>query len=76
MLETARLVLRPLRVADADLLVALHADERVSRFVGAHTRAQVLARLAAVERQWAERGHGLFAARGASEPSTRTTSRR
>jgi RimJ/RimL family protein N-acetyltransferase len=60
-LETARLRLRPLTTADADLWVALHADEQVSRFVGSYTRDAALDRLAGIERQWSERGHGLFA---------------
>ena len=60
-LETARLRLRPLTVADADLWVDLHADERVNRFVGTYTRQAALDRLAWIEKQWSERGHGLFA---------------
>ncbi|MGQ4511713.1 GNAT family N-acetyltransferase [Streptomyces sp. DW26H14] len=61
MIETERLVLRPLTVADADRFVALHADERVNRFVGSYTRERAEERLAGIERQWAERGHGLCA---------------
>ncbi|WP_329454989.1 GNAT family N-acetyltransferase [Streptomyces sp. NBC_01497] len=61
MIETERLVLRPLTRADTDLLVALHADERVSRFVGSYTRERAEERLAGIERQWTERGHGLCA---------------
>ncbi|WP_335936120.1 GNAT family N-acetyltransferase [Streptomyces sp. PTD5-9] len=61
MIETERLSLRPLRLADADAFVELHADPRVNRFVGACSRQQALERLAAIERQWVERGHGLFA---------------
>jgi RimJ/RimL family protein N-acetyltransferase len=60
-IETERLLLRPLTMADVDAFVALHADERVNRFVGAYSREQARERLAAVERQWAERGHGLCA---------------
>jgi RimJ/RimL family protein N-acetyltransferase len=60
-IETERLSLRPLRVGDVDAFVALHADERVNRFVGAYSHQQALDRLASVERQWAERGHGLCA---------------
>jgi RimJ/RimL family protein N-acetyltransferase len=62
MIETTRLVLRPLTVGDVDRFVALHADPRVNRFVGSYTPETALARLEQVERQWAERGHGLFAA--------------
>lgn len=61
MIETERLLLRPLRVADVDAFVALHADARVNRFVGAYSPEQARERLAAIERQWAERGHGLCA---------------
>lgn len=43
------------------MFVALHADERVNRFVGAYSHQQALDRLATVEQQWAERGHGLCA---------------
>jgi RimJ/RimL family protein N-acetyltransferase len=53
--------MRPLLVSDVDLFVALHADPRVNRFVGSYTHDQALARLEGIERQWAERGHGLFA---------------
>lgn len=60
-LETPRLRLRPLTVADADAWVALHADARVSRFTGSYSRETALARLRHVERQWSTRGHNLFA---------------
>ena len=60
-LETPRLRLRPLTVDDVDLWVALHADDRVNRFVGAYTRQSALDRLAVVEKQWQTRGHNLFA---------------
>jgi RimJ/RimL family protein N-acetyltransferase len=61
MLETARLVLRPLTTDDADALVELHADPRVHRFVSFFTRERAVERLASNERQWAERGYGLYA---------------
>lgn len=61
MIETARLSLRPMGIDDVDAFVALHADERVNRFVGSYSREQALERLRANERQWAERGHGLCA---------------
>ncbi|OKJ39073.1 GNAT family N-acetyltransferase [Streptomyces sp. CB01580] len=61
MIETERLSLRPLRLSDADAFVELHADPRVNRFVGAYSRPRALERLAAIEGQWAERGHGLCA---------------
>jgi RimJ/RimL family protein N-acetyltransferase len=62
-LETARLRLRPLTTSEADVAawVELHADPRVSEFVGSYTRERAVERLGVIERQWAERGHGLFA---------------
>lgn len=61
MIETERLLLRPLRVSDLDDFVELHADPQVNRFVGAFSRQQALERLTGIERQWDERGHGLCA---------------
>ncbi|MEO3767207.1 GNAT family N-acetyltransferase [Streptomyces sp. B5E4] len=61
MIETERLLLRPLTTQDADAFVTLHADERVNRFVGAYSPEQARERLVTIERQWAERGHGLCA---------------
>ena len=61
MIETERLILRPLSTSDVDAFVALHADPRVNRFVGSYTRQQALERLRSIERQWDERGHGLCA---------------
>ncbi|MEV5683085.1 GNAT family N-acetyltransferase [Streptomyces sp. NPDC052164] len=61
MIETERLLLRPLRVEDVHAFVALHADARVNRFVGAYSHEQASERLVSIERQWAERGHGLCA---------------
>ena len=60
-LETQRLRLRPFTTVDVDLWVALHADDRVNRFVGSYTRETALARLEEVEAQWSTRGHNLFA---------------
>ncbi|MFJ1924158.1 MULTISPECIES: GNAT family N-acetyltransferase [unclassified Streptomyces] len=61
MIETERLTLRPLATSDTDAFVELHADPEVNRFVGAYSPQQALERLAGIERQWAERGHGLCA---------------
>lgn len=62
-LETARLRLRPLTASEADIeaWIELHADPRVNEFVGSYTRERAVQRLEIVERQWATRGHGLFA---------------
>lgn len=61
MIETERLLLRPLYVSDVDVFVELHDDPQVNRFVGSFSRQQARERLTAIERQWAERGHGLCA---------------
>ncbi|MGY1438985.1 GNAT family N-acetyltransferase [Streptomyces reniochalinae] len=60
-IETERLLLRPLTRDDVDRMVTLHADPEVTRFVPTFTRAQAYARLVEIEDQWAERGHGLCA---------------
>jgi RimJ/RimL family protein N-acetyltransferase len=61
LINTARLVMRPLTMNDLDALVDLHADPRVNRFVPAFSREQMVERLADIEQQWLERGHGLCA---------------
>jgi RimJ/RimL family protein N-acetyltransferase len=61
MLETERLLLRPLRVDDADAYVRLHLHGEVSQFLGPYSRPVALDRLRMIERQWAERGHGRCA---------------
>jgi RimJ/RimL family protein N-acetyltransferase len=60
-IETERLILRPLTRDDVNAFVTLHGDARVNRFVGVYSRDQALERLAGIERQWSERGHGLCA---------------
>ncbi|MBO8193967.1 GNAT family N-acetyltransferase [Streptomyces oryzae] len=60
-IETERLLLRPLTTQDLDFFVQLHSDPEVTRYVPAFTREQAVERLAEIERQWAERGHGLCA---------------
>jgi RimJ/RimL family protein N-acetyltransferase len=62
-IETDRLVLRPLAVADLDEVVGMHAMPEVKRTMGAFDRAAALARLERNEREWDERGHGLMAIR-------------
>lgn len=61
MIETERLLLRPLHVSDIDVFVELHIDPKVNRFIGSFSRQQALERLTAIQRQWDERGHGLCA---------------
>jgi RimJ/RimL family protein N-acetyltransferase len=61
LIETRRLVLRELVMADLDEFVALHRDPEVVRFVRALDRAQAKERLRANEQEWEARGHGLLA---------------
>jgi RimJ/RimL family protein N-acetyltransferase len=62
--ETERLLLRRWRADDAPALAAINADPEVMRFIG---RGAVLGRglsddlLARFEREWRERGFGLWA---------------
>ncbi len=61
MIETERLVLRPLSREDLEVFVALHEDPEVTRFIGQLDRREAAERLRAYEREWRERGHGMFA---------------
>jgi len=61
LIETERLVLRRLVMADLDEFAALHRDPEVVRFVWALDRAQAKERLQANEQEWRERGHGMLA---------------
>ncbi|HET6866940.1 MAG TPA: GNAT family N-acetyltransferase [Solirubrobacteraceae bacterium] len=63
LIETDRLVLRPLVVADVDEVVAMHAMPKVKRTMGAFDRAAALARLERNQLEWDERGYGLVAIR-------------
>jgi RimJ/RimL family protein N-acetyltransferase len=60
-IETERLLLRPLEVADIDDFVALQDDPEVTRFIGRLERPEAEERLRLVEQEWLERGHGMFA---------------
>lgn len=60
-IETERLRMRPLGIEYLDELVALSDDPDVTRFVTALDRPMAEERLRANEREWAERGHGMFA---------------
>ena len=62
LLETKRLLLRELTQAHLAEVVALHSDPEVARFVRPLDRAQAEERLLANEKEWRERGHGMFAA--------------
>ena len=61
MIETERLLLRPLTAADIDEVVEMHAMPEVQRTMGAFDRAAAIGRLERNEREWAERGYGLVA---------------
>ena len=60
-IETDRLLLRPLTTADLDEVVELHAMPDVKRTMGAFDRRAAQARLERNELEWDERGHGLVA---------------
>jgi RimJ/RimL family protein N-acetyltransferase len=60
-IETERLVLRPLRLEDVDELVALQARPEVSRFMRSVDREQARLWIEDNLREWDERGHGLMA---------------
>jgi RimJ/RimL family protein N-acetyltransferase len=61
-IETDRLTLRPLAMADVDDLVALGEDPEVTRFVDRLDRAAAVERVRSAEREWRERGAGMFVA--------------
>jgi RimJ/RimL family protein N-acetyltransferase len=58
-LETDRLLLRPLTVADLDDYVSMHSTPDVVRTMGPVSEPDAVARLERNEREWRERGHGL-----------------
>jgi RimJ/RimL family protein N-acetyltransferase len=60
-IETDRLLLRPLTFADVDELVAMHAHAEVERFMGPFDRAGAVTRIESNQREWQERGHGRMA---------------
>ena len=61
LIETDRLLLRPLTTADLDEVIEMHAMPEVIRTMGAYDRLAATARLERNECEWAERGHGLVA---------------
>jgi RimJ/RimL family protein N-acetyltransferase len=62
-IETKRLLLCPLVPGDLDEFVALHDDPEVTRFIRRLERSKAKERLRLNEREWLERGHGMFAVR-------------
>jgi RimJ/RimL family protein N-acetyltransferase len=61
LIETERLVLRPLVMADLDEVVEMHAAPEIVSAMGTFGRARAAARLESNEREWRDRGHGLMA---------------
>jgi RimJ/RimL family protein N-acetyltransferase len=60
-IETDRLLLRPLTTADVDEVVAMHAMPEVVRTMGTFRRSSTVTRLEQNEQEWRERGRGLVA---------------
>ena len=60
-IETERLLLRPLTMEDLDEFVAVHAHPDVVRHIRPFDRDGAIQRLQADQREWAEWGHGLLA---------------
>jgi ribosomal-protein-alanine N-acetyltransferase len=61
-LETPRLILRPLCEADLDALTALRADPEVARHLGqSRTREEMAERVAKIVDHWQRHGFGIFA---------------
>ncbi|RZI93402.1 MAG: N-acetyltransferase [Rubrivivax sp.] len=70
---TRRLVLRPPREGDLDILTALHADPAVNRFCAAatpHGRAATEAQLQTWLNHWQTRGFGHWAIAEREQPDT------
>jgi RimJ/RimL family protein N-acetyltransferase len=61
LIETERLVLRPIGLADLDEFVELHGGPEVTRFVRPLDRAAAEKRLELAEREWGEQGYGMLA---------------
>lgn len=61
LVETQRLLLRPVEPTDLDEFAALHADPEVTQFIRPLDRAAAEARLRLAEREWQETGYGLVA---------------
>ena len=59
-IETDRLVLTPMTIADLDHYLELHSDPDVARFLGPMDRELATTRLESDACVWGERGHGLF----------------
>jgi RimJ/RimL family protein N-acetyltransferase len=60
-IETGRLKLRQIEMADLDEFAALHADPEVTRFVRPLDRAAARERLELAGLEWAQQGYGMLA---------------
>jgi RimJ/RimL family protein N-acetyltransferase len=60
-LQTARLRMRPLVLADLDDLFRLRADPEVSRYIGVRNRDETAVALASFVDHWREYGFGIWA---------------
>jgi RimJ/RimL family protein N-acetyltransferase len=61
LIETPRLILRPIAFSDLDNLVALGSDPQVTEFVARLDRGSAEERIGMAEREWREHGYGMFA---------------
>lgn len=64
LLETERLLLRPIGPGDLDDFAELHADPEVTRFIRPLDRDAAAERIRVDGLEWERRGHGIFTIRG------------
>jgi RimJ/RimL family protein N-acetyltransferase len=62
-IETDRLLLRPVTLADLDELVRLHEDPEVARFMGPPDREWLVGWVEGSQREWSELGYGRMTIR-------------
>ena len=63
LIETERLLLEPVTLADLDEFVRLHEDPEVARFMGSPDREWLVGWAEGNEREWAELGYGRMTIR-------------
>ena len=61
MIETGRLLLRPMALEDRDALIAIYSDAEVAQFMSPFGEDEADQRLDDWRRSWRERGYGLMA---------------
>lgn len=61
LIETQRLLLRPIELDDLDQFAALHADPEVTGFIRPLDRAAAKERIHRDGNEWLQRGHGILA---------------